>query len=166
MNLSDKLDLTGKLIIQKINIQHKTIDECEIKNSITLNGRELVAKLFSSETNQQVKPVNYVAVGKGSKEFVATDNQLADEVYRQPIQEIHLQRIDPDSDEPRVKLILTVDLEADNEKVNDVPLTEAGLFSAESDVSGESDVMYNRVQFPPVNKTKDFKLTLIWEIIF
>ena len=40
-------------------------------------------------------------------------------------------------------------------------LTEAGLFNAAA-----AGVMYNRVVFPPINKTADFKLTLIWEIIF
>ena len=40
-------------------------------------------------------------------------------------------------------------------------LTEAGLFN--SDTNG---VMYNRVVFAPVNKTEDFKLVLVWEIVF
>ena len=38
-------------------------------------------------------------------------------------------------------------------------LTEAGLFT-------EDNVMYNRVVFLPINKTSDFQLTLIWEIVF
>jgi hypothetical protein len=39
-------------------------------------------------------------------------------------------------------------------------LREAGLFTA------KDEVMYNRVTFKPVNKSSEFKLTLVWEITF
>jgi hypothetical protein len=44
-------------------------------------------------------------------------------------------------------------------------LTEAGLFTSD-DPADATGVMYNRVVFPVISKTTDFKLTLIWEIIF
>ena len=40
-------------------------------------------------------------------------------------------------------------------------LREAGIFTAAS-----GGVMYNRVKFDTVTKTADFKLTLIWDVVF
>jgi hypothetical protein len=41
------------------------------------------------------------------------------------------------------------------------PLREAGVFTAAS-----GGIMYNRVKFDTVTKTADFKLTLIWDVVF
>jgi hypothetical protein len=38
------------------------------------------------------------------------------------------------------------------------------LFTGERD--SKTAVMYNRVVFPVISKSADFKLTLIWEILF
>ena len=156
MKLSDSLDLKGKLTIHKVDINNQTYDEIIANNDITLSGRELVAKLFSPK--DEVKPVDQIRLGTGTKDFKAEDNELAE-----PITEhfINIETSDIKTEENnRIKLTLTGNLKEDDNKVNGQELTEACLYS-----SG-SKVMYNRVQFPVINKTENFKLTLIWEILF
>jgi hypothetical protein len=48
-----------------------------------------------------------------------------------------------------------------NEANGAEPLREAGIFTAAA-----GGVMYNRVVFDPVTKSNNFKLTLIWDIVF
>ncbi len=163
MKLSDSLDLKGKLTIQKISINNKIDNEIVAHNDITLSGRKLVAQLFSS--NAQAKPVDQIKLGTGTKEFDAKDNDLA-----KPIKDnstpskdhsitIETREI-TETDDNRIKLILTGTLKEEDSAVNGKKLREACLYSS------DSQVMYNRVQFPPISKTENFKLTLIWEIIF
>ena len=156
MKLSHSLDLKGKLTIIKISSNNKIDDQITAHNDITLSGRRLVAQLFKSDT--AAKPVDQIKLGTGTKEFNATDNELAEPIAGHSI-EIEKSDIG-DADNNRVKLTLVGTLQENDTEVNDKALTEACLYSS------ASKVMYNRVQFPPINKTESFKLTLIWEIIF
>ncbi len=124
-------------------------------NDIVLTGRDLVAKQF---TGQQIDPISHLAVGIGSDANDPTSKKNLDkEIFRKKINEV-----DPVADivEANGRMRVTISTDLDFQEGNG-ELTEAGLFNAEAD-----GVMYNRVVFPPVNKTEDFKLTLVWEILF
>jgi hypothetical protein len=155
MNLQDALDPRGRLTVQKTNARHTLIQTIHVHNSIVLSGRDLIAKLF---VNEAITPVSHVAVGTGSTAVQVSDDKLANEVFRKPINPIDpSQHIITTSANKRQ---VTITAELDFAEAN-AALTEAGLFNAAA-----NGVMYNRVVFPPINKTTDFKLTLIWEILF
>ncbi len=155
MNLQEALDPRGRLTIQKTDARNTLMETIQVHNSIVLSGRDLIAKLFIKEA---IEPVSHVAVGTGSAAVQTADAALENEAFRKPISPI-----DPSlhiTTTAANKRKVTISAELDFAEAN-AALTEAGLFNAAAD-----GVMYNRVVFPPINKTVDFKLTLIWEIIF
>ncbi len=163
MHWLETIDLRGQLTLQSRDPNGSLITEVRANNSIVETGRELVAKLFMKGIKDTIKPVSHVAVGTGTNAVLVSDLTLGREILRKPLNAIDpqrdLQTIETDSPLGKVnrkKVILTADLEMD--EANDA-LTEAALFT-------EDNFMYNRVVFKPINKTPDFKLTLIWEILF
>ena len=164
MNLLEALNIQGQLTLQKRNADDRIIEVIQAQNSIVLTGRELVAKLFIKETKDTINPVSHVAVGMGTAAVNPQDRKLATELFRKPINPIDvgrdLQSIDYQGS-TRKKVMITADLDL-QEAIGG--LTEAALFTG--DEKDANVVMYNRVVFPVINKSADFKLTLIWEILF
>ncbi|NEP30630.1 hypothetical protein [Moorena sp. SIO3B2] len=68
-----------------------------------------------------------------------------------------------DGESKKCKIMLSVDLDFGEPGDQEVGLTEAGLFNSEDK---ETAIMYNRVIFPVITKSNNFKLTLVWEILF
>jgi hypothetical protein len=165
MNLSEALDIRGQLTLQKRDARDRLIDVIHAQNSIVLTGRELVAKLFIKEVKDTIKPVSHVAVGTGTAAVSPQDSKLATELFRKAINPIDvgrdLQSVEQADGSIRKKVMITADLDL-KEAIGG--LTEAALFTG--DPKDTSAVMYNRVVFPVINKSADFKLTLIWEILF
>jgi hypothetical protein len=158
MNLRDALDPRGRLTVQKTDARNTLVETIHVHNSIVLSGRDLIAKLFVKETKNAINPVSHVAVGTGTTPVEPADEKLAKEVFRKEIAPIDPSRHIATTDEKKRKVTVTAELDFGEANA---ALTEAGLFNAD-----EHGVMYNRVVFPPINKTSDFKLTLIWEIVF
>lgn len=170
MKLSDALDMRGRLTLYAVDRAGEPLATIQAQNSIVYTGRDLVAKLFAQEP---IDPIRYIAVGTGGKAVEPdTDTQLQNEVFRKPLKAIDIKQDLMDvktgtAEKPQTnrKIILSADLDFEEPAplANGQPheLKEAGLFNAET-----GGVMYNRVQFPGISKTKDFKLTLVWEIIF
>lgn len=159
MKLSEDLDIKGRLTLQQRNADNEILAEITVNNSIVSDGRELVAKLFAGDTG--IQTISHVAVGTGSSDVdVANDKTLKNQLYRKAItNKRELTRIiESNQFKGRTKVTITVELGSGEANGT---LTEAGLFNAETD-----GVMYNRVVFPAINKTDQFTLTLIWEIIF
>ena len=155
MRTRELLDMQGRLTLQMRDAQGRLIDSMAANNSIVLSGRDLVAKLFIKET---INPVSHVAVGTGSAQVAPADTQLGAELFRKAINPANASQNLTTTQDNKKKVTVTADL--DFAEANGA-LTEAGLFNASS-----AGVMYNRVVFPAINKTPDFKLTLIWEIVF
>jgi hypothetical protein len=164
MNLSEALDIQGQLTLEKRDPNDQVIEVVKARNSIVLTGRELVAKLFIKEVKDTIKPVSHIAVGTGTTAVNPQDSKLATEIFRKAINPIDvgrdLQSVQYNGS-TRKKVMITADLEL-SEAIGG--LTEAALFTGGKDDKGA--VMYNRVVFPVVSKSNDFKLTLIWEILF
>ncbi len=156
MGLSENLDMKGKLTVQKRDKSNQIVEQISANNNIVLSGRDLVAKLF---INEKIAPISHIAVGAGTAEVnPKTDTKLNTELFRKAITKIDPTQDLTITDGGKIKVKITTEL--DFNEANDY-LTEAGLFNANT-----GGVMYNRVLFPPINKTNDFKLTLIWEILF
>lgn len=155
MAIQDTMDIKGSLTIQKRDLNNQLVEEIHANNTIVTSGRRLVAQLFSKDFKDTIKPVSHIAIGSNDKAVSDDDLQLAQEIFRKKINPIK------DSDlvvlpDKRIKLTITADLQP---KDGNGELKEAALFN-------EDKVMYNRVILKPINKTEDFTLTLIWEIIF
>lgn len=156
MKANEFLDMKGRLTLQKRNAANQVYEEIAANNSIVLKGRDLVAKLF---INEKIAPVSHIAVGSGTDAVDPIKNeQLTTELFRKGIDPIDPTQNLVDTSDGRKKVTITAEL--DFNEANGA-LTEAGLFNAAA-----GGVMYNRVVFPTINKTSDFKLTLIWEILF
>ncbi len=156
MKVSEAIDMQGRLILQKRNSTNEILEEIALKNDIVLSGRDLVAKLF---INEAIDPISHIAVGTGTTNVDPTANTtLENELFRKSIAPIDPSQHLTTTGDNKKKVTITAEL--DFSEANGA-LTEAGLFNAET-----GGVMYNRVVFPTINKTSDFKLTLLWEITF
>lgn len=156
MKMHEDIGMKGRLTLQIHDATEKVCSEVTVENSIVLSGRDLVAKQFINET---IDPISHIAVGTGSASVdPAADTHLDNELFRKPINPIDPSVHLTTTSENKKKVMITSELDFSE---GNGALTEAGLFNA-----GTAGVMYNRVVFPPINKTIDFKLTLIWEIIF
>jgi hypothetical protein len=156
MTIQDIMDIKGSLTIHKRDLNNQLVEEIKANNAIVITGRQLVAKLFSKDFKETIKPVSKIAVGGGDKTVTDDDKQLTQEIFRKDINPIKDSDLVTLTDSKRIKLTITADLKAQE---GNGELKEAALFNADN-------VMYNRVIFKPINKTPEFTLTLIWEIIF
>lgn len=157
MKLNDSIDMKGRLTLRLSDLNGNLVREIAADNDIVLTGRDLVAKLFAKVA---IEPITHIAVGTGTDAVnPKEDKKLGKELFRKDIK-----AIDPAKDIIEVggKMRVVISTELNNDEANGA-LTEAGMFNAKEPDSG---VMYNRVVFPAVNKTADFKLTLVWEILF
>ncbi len=152
MRMAEALNPTGWLTIRRHDVHGTLVEERQVRNSIVSSGRDLVAKRFVGEP---IKPVSHLGVGIGTTEperKSALANQLG---QLKKLNDFDVtEHLKPIAD--KVQVTLTADLDFNE---GNGALTEAGLFNADS-------VMYNRVTFAPINKSSDFKLTLIWEVTF
>lgn len=157
MKIHEEIDMKGRLTLRLQNREGIVVQELAADNDIVMTGRDLVAKLFSKVT---IDPISHIAVGTGATPVnAASDQKLVTELFRKAITPI-----DPAKDIRPVKqkVRVVVSTELDFAEGNGA-LTEAAIFNG---ANAASSVMYNRVVFPPVSKTSDFKLTLVWEILF
>lgn len=157
MKIHEAFDMKGRLTLRLSDRQGHTVRSFSADNDIVLTGRDLVAKLFA---NVKIDPVSHIAVGTGSAAVnPATDVGLEKEAFRKALTTIDA-ALDITPVAGRMRVIVSTELDFAE---GNGALTEAGIFNSKNPGGG---VMYNRVVFPPVNKTADFKLTLLWEILF
>lgn len=157
MFINESNDMKGRLHFQLENRDGQVVGAFSANNSIVLAGRDLVAKRFVGQT---MDPVVALAVGTGGAAVTGSDEKLGAELFRKLLKPFDAASDLQATPQDRVKLLVSTEL--DFTEGNGV-LTEAGLFNTDT---AESGVMYNRVTFPAVTKTEDFKLTLVWEVLF
>lgn len=149
--------MKGRLTLHLHDRWGKLVREIAADNDIVMSGRDLVAKLFA---NVSIDPISHIAVGTGATAVdPAVDQKLESELFRKAITPIDAAK-DITPVDKKVRVIVSTELDFAE---GNGALTEAAMFNSKD--PGAS-VMYNRVVFPPVNKTVDFKLTLVWEILF
>ena len=157
MKLNEAFDMKGRLTLLLHDLHGELVRKMAADNDIVMTGRDLVAKLFA---NVPIDPISHIAVGTGATAVdPAADEKLQSELFRKEVTPIDPAKdITPSGNKMRVMVSAELDFAEGNGA-----LTEAAMFNGNDP---GSSVMYNRVVFPPVNKTADFKLTLVWEILF
>jgi hypothetical protein len=172
MRMVDAIDMRGRLTIHTVDRSGEIIQTTRNNNAIVYTGRDLVARLFLGAAGE-VNPISHLAVGTGGKSVdPLNDKALQVEIFRKPLKPVEIAKDLTDIDTGATsgasqinrRIFLSADLdftEPNSDQVATYELQEAGLFNAD-----KGGVMYNRVVFPKISKTKDFKLTLVWEIIF
>lgn len=165
--MQDRNEMRGQLTLRLTNQIGHVIQERQYHNRIVTSGRMLVAQMFGGViSGAPPTPVTHMAVGIGAADPSDDDTELvAPRGARNPIaapQYISFEEATPGTAEKvkRVRVALTAVFDYDEANGRE-PLREAGVFTAET-----GGVMYNRVVFEPVTKTRAFKLTLLWDIIF
>jgi len=162
MNISENQGIAGKLIIKKYDLNGALQERVSAGNDITKNGRDLVARLFNADlatwdtVNKvpTVKRVTKVKLGTSDKAFDPAHTSL-----QGPVKEWETKIVSIDKkDASDSRVMLTIKGELDESQCNG-EIKEAGLFT-------DDDVMYNRVTFGAINKSDQFRFTLIWEITF
>ena len=157
MQPKETMDMKGRIFIELHDREGRLVQHLEADNMIVLEGRKLVANRF---LGNQTAVISHLAVGTGSTPVSDRDTALNSEIFRKA-----LKPFDPQKDAAEVdggkkyKVLLSTELDFVE---GNGTLTEAGLFNKDK----PGGIMYNRVVFPVVTKTQDFKFTLVWEIIF
>ena len=161
--MQETIDMRGELYLQLIDADGQIVHQQHRKNRIVTGGRQLVAQMFAGRTDNTLpKKVTSIGVGDDGTEPSDGDTALLKERIRKPIQSVEYTEYDELVSGKNVRRVrVKVQTELDYEEANNTttPLQEAGIFN-------EDNVMYNRVVFEPVKKTKSFKLMLVWEVTF
>lgn len=156
MKHTDHIDLKGRLHLTLKDHTGSIVKAMAADNDIVLTGRDLVAKLF---INEPIATISHLAIGTGTG---AVDDQndiaLGNEIFRKAIDPIDPSNHLSTTTQGKKKVLISTELGFTE---GNGAITEAGLFN--DPLTGE---MYNRVVFPAVNKTQDFTLTFVWEVIF
>jgi hypothetical protein len=163
MSLHETLDIAGRLTLRLHAADGRVVDERDVHNDITIHGRGLVARLFNGTVDTPVPRVSRMCVGSSGEAFDAQKNALGAPIGCVPIGTVEESTTADASGKPRRRLRITGELGMDQ---CNGELREAGLFTAENPRDPAAAVMYNRVTFKPINKSPEFQLTLVWDIIF
>lgn len=157
------LDIAGRLTLRLHAPDGRVVDERVAHNDITLAGRSLVARLFNVREEAEVPRVSRMCVGSSGEAFDARKKALGAVIGCVPVASVEASDVTDAAGKARRRLRITGELgtgQCNGE------LREAGLFTAENPENRATEVMYNRVTFAPINKSSEFQLTLVWDIIF
>jgi hypothetical protein len=160
MDLSEKPGLKGVLTIELRDMSGALVERRQHHNLITTRGKQLLADLLLGKKN--ALPTSWaIVVGTGT-----TPPNVADIALQAPITEKAEDR-DPDvavvtrGTATVVQGTVSATLPAPPAGTVQ-PLTEAGI----QITVGTDKILFNRVQFPAVNRGANMVMTLSWEISF
>lgn len=163
MSLHETLDIAGRLTLRLHTPDGRVVDERVAHNDITIHGRSLVARLFNVKTESEPPRVSRMCVGSNGDPFDAQKNALGAVVDCVPIATVEETTVTDAGSKPRRRLRITGELGTGQ---GNGELREAGLFTAKDNANPAAEIMYNRVTFKPINKSPEFQLTLVWDILF
>jgi hypothetical protein len=156
--ITEKIEMHGTLTLRLTDQQGQVVHQTYHRNRIVTTGRELVAKLFAGQvTGVPPTAVTHMAVGTDGTDPTDADTALRAEISPRKLVSVEYSKMTENNVE-RIRARLTAIFEFGEANG---PLREAGIFTAAA-----GGVLYNRVKFDTVTKTIDFKLTMIWDIVF
>lgn len=147
--------LAGILTITLRDAAGRVVDERKADNLITNAGRELLGRLWTGGVQLDASSMA-IAIGTGDAPEKVEDTALAARVAAAAASAAA-----PVADGAQMKVTVTATHKgaglAETQKVCEagIELTAAG-----------GTVLYNRVTFPPINRTPNLDMTLSWEVLF
>lgn len=158
MNINERLGLGGRLTIVASDTAGRVVEERRVDNLITLAGRTCLAGMFGGGVLQA--PALYMAVGLGYRPAAESDTELEQEVLTETATASE-PRVISDGGVHRVVATVSASIKADA-NADDQVLREGGIVLDWKDTR----VLYNRVVFPALTRTRSLDLTLSWEVMF
>jgi hypothetical protein len=149
--------------------QGRTVATRRAANPVLVTGARLVADLFSGGGSA----ISHMGVGTSdsapddvtvtalTNEAVGDDQALAGETTAAIAPNAFRTEVDDVRRVVRVRVRASL---PDTAAVGRV--REAGLLSRVTGDGGDTDILYNRVTFAPIDKGDDHELTLFWEVEF
>lgn len=148
--------LAGRLAITLRDSTGRVVAERHADNLITNAGRALLGRLLTGGAQLDASRVA-IAIGTGTAAPGVADTALAARVGAAPATAAA-----PVADGAQMKVTVTATF-AGAGLAGIQAVSEAGI---ELSVAGGGTVLYNRVTFPPINRTPDLDMTLSWEVLF
>lgn len=158
--------MRAHLTIQTSDPQGRLVTQRKAHNAVMLQGAELIAKLFAGNGS----PISHMGVGN-REELTGPEFEI-NELLNDPDSDgLSLTgelvaplpqdsvRIEPDPDNLRIRVTIRGVMP---EAAAVGTIREAGLLADTPD----GMVLYNRVEFEPIEKADDHELTLFWQIDF
>ncbi|GAA5787150.1 hypothetical protein GCM10007860_33650 [Chitiniphilus shinanonensis] len=153
--------LGGVLGIVVRDLDGRIVEERRVKNLITTAGRVALAQLMTGGASPGRLQI---AVGGSGKETAPEQTALLDPLDIADATVPALGAAPPEDEAPpRVKATVQATLPARGSAGEVQALQEAGIVIT---LSNQQTVLYNRVTFPPINRSGNLELTLTWEVIF
>lgn len=147
--------LAGILTITLRDAAGRVVDERKADNLITNAGRELLGRLWTGGVQLDASSMA-IAIGTGDAPEKVEDIALAARVAAAAASAAA-----PVADGAQMKVTVTATHKG-AELTGTQKVCEAGI---ELKVAGGT-VLYNRVTFPPINRTPNLDMTLSWEVLF
>ncbi|HSC80038.1 MAG TPA: hypothetical protein VLC08_06775, partial [Chitinolyticbacter sp.] len=153
--------LAGVLGIVVRDQDGSIVEERRVNNLITTAGRRVLAQLMTGGVSPGLMQI---AVGSGDKDVTPGDEKLnwQLDVADAKVPSVDTIAAEDDNGLPRVRALVQATLPARvGGEVQE--LKEAGILITPTN---QLPVLYNRVTFPPINRSGNLELTLTWEVIF
>ena len=151
MTLKEQHGLSGRLHIT-LTEGGRVVGERHVDNLITDAGRQLVARLFAGQA--QANELR-IAVGTNAKELDASQATIT------AVADAKASVVVGQGNDKRALARVVATLPASGD-ANPQPIQEAGILI----VLPDSQVVYNRVTFPVVNRAGNLEMTFSWEVSF
>jgi len=162
--MTEREEMHGQVTLLLTDQHGEIVMQICRQNRIVKTGRRLVAELFAGVSGgTPPSKVTHMAVGTDNTAAADDQTKLGAEAARNPVTDVTFTEFDEASGGAttrRVKATLKALFDFGDANAAK-PLQEAGIFTAAT-----GGVMYNRVVFDPVTKTKAFQLTVMWDITF
>jgi hypothetical protein len=148
--------LAGRLAITVRDTVGHVVEERRADNLITSAGRGLLGRLLTGGIQLDASQVA-IAIGTGNAAPSVGDTALAARIGA-----TRASAEAPVAHEAQMKVTVTATF-AGAGLTEIQAVSEAGI---ELTVTGQGTVLYNRVTFPPINRTPNLDMTLSWEVLF
>jgi hypothetical protein len=160
MSFSDHQSISGVLHIT-LRDQHGTIlEERRVRNLITLDGKLLLAGLFTGKVDAGVSLA--IAVGSSDAEPKEIDSTLGAQADAAPAIVVGITPFEAEG-RWRVRAVVSATLKATPGDLSVKQLKEAGI-QILSKAPGAPPTLFNHVTFPVISKGGNVEMTLSWEI--
>ena len=172
MALKERQRVQGILNIQVRDESHNIIETRRVKNIVTKQGKELLAKTLAVKSGITSLEQLKIFVGNNGTQQTVDDEyattkepgiDLGEDRFWKTVDVTTSVEVGDD-----IKTVFKGVLDADTENLqSEFHIKEAGIIFITSSEGGDADAkLFNRTTFPVINKKGKMVITFTWEIIF